>query len=174
MLPLKKYAVIPLIIAILAFVIQSLDQFLSPYLQPEGNVGFSWISFQSWGLYFLAGCNLKGGIKSFLGYAVGIIAAILIMETANLATPIGFWAVPAAVAIIAFFAIFLERTVWLSLLPAIFIGAGVFFGFMNYIPGATYCNAFISEMIYATIGLLFGFITVVLRTKYENSLKINS
>ncbi len=165
---LRKFVMIPVMIGILAFLIQAIDQWLSPMMQPAGNTGFSWISFQSWAVYFLAGCSVKGGIKAFLAYAVGIGASILIMILGGALTPVlAFWAVPVAVGLIAFAVIFFEKVEWLSLIPALFIGAGAFFAFMNYVPGATFTNAAITEMVYCVIGLLFGYVTITLRVAYE-------
>lgn len=170
---LKKFVLIPVIISVLACLIQALDQLLYSSVPPEGNVGFSWISFQSWAVYFLAGCTVRGGIKAFIAYAIGIAASIVIMVLGGALTPaLGFFAVPVAVGVIAFCAIFCERNEWLSLVPALFIGAGAFFAFMNYVPNATFCTAALTEMIYCTIGLLFGYITICLRTAYEK--KVNA
>lgn len=163
---LKKFWVIPLIIGVLACLIQAVDQLLMPYVAPVGNKGFSWIAFQSWATYFLAGCTLRGGVKTFLAYALGIGGSILIMLLGGSMANIGFWAVPLAVGAVAFCVIFLERIEILSLVPALFIGAGAFFAFMNYVPGATFGNAFVTEMIYCTLGLVFGWVTVALRTRY--------
>jgi hypothetical protein len=165
---LKKFVMIPVIIGVLALLIQTLDQWLSPLMQPLGNKGFSWICFQSWAVYFFAGGTVKGGIKAFLAYALGIGASILIMLLGGALTPaLAFWAVPVSVGFIAFVAIFFEKVEWLSLIPALFIGAGAFFAFMSYIPGATFTNATITELVYCTIGLVFGYITVTLRVAYE-------
>ncbi len=165
---LKKFVMVPVIIGILALLIQALDQWLSPMMQPAGNTGFSWISFQSWAVYFLAGGTIKGGIKAFLAYALGILASILIMLLGGAITPaLAFWGVPVAVGLVAFVFIFFEKVEWLSLIPALFIGAGAFFAFMNYVPGATFTNATITELVYCAIGILFGYITVTLRVAYE-------
>ncbi len=169
---LKKFAIIPVIIGILAFGIQVLDQLVAPFMPPAGNVGFSWICFQSWAVYFFSGCTLKGGIKAFISYGLGIIVSILIMTMGGAMVPaLGFFAVPLAVGILACAAIFLERNDWTSCIPALFIGAGAFFAFMNYIPGATFCNASLTIMVYCFIGLLFGFVTILLRSKYEEKVK---
>lgn len=169
---LKKFAVIPVIIGVLAFFIQVLDQLLAPSMPPSPNVGFSWICFQSWAVYFFSGCTLKGGIKAFISYAIGIIASIAIMTMGGaMSSTLGFVAVPLAVGIIACAAIFLERNDWTSSIPALFIGAGAFFAFMNYVPGATFTNAGLTIMVYCLIGLVFGFVTVLLRTKYEEKVK---
>jgi hypothetical protein len=169
---LKKFAVIPLIIGVLAFFIQVIDGLLSPSMPPEGNVGFSWICFQSWAVYFFSGGNLKGGVKAFIAYGAGMIVSILIMLMGgSLTSSLGSCAVPLAVGVMACAAIFLERNEWVSLIPALFIGAGAFFAFMNYIPGATFGTAALTIMVYCFIGLFFGYVTVSLRTAYENKVK---
>jgi len=169
---LKKFVVFPLIVAVLAFTIQIVDQLLSPLMCPKPNVGFCWIAFQAWAVYFLAGCDIKGGIKAITGYAIGIIAAILLMEFAGVISFLGFFAVPLAVGVVACSLIFFERGPWWSsLIPAMFIGAGAFFAFMSYVPGATYVNAAITEMVYCALGLTYGFMTIALRTAYEKRLK---
>ena len=169
---LKKFVVIPLIIAVLAFTIQIVDQLLSPLMQPIPNKGFCWIAFQAWAVYFFAGANLKGGLQAILGYAVGIVAAILLMELAVVINWLGFFTFPAAVAVVACCLIFFEKAPWwLSLVPAMFIGAGAFFAFMTYIDGATYVNAAITEIVYCAIGLAYGFVTIVLRAAYEKRMK---
>ncbi|WP_105616569.1 DUF1097 domain-containing protein [Vallitalea okinawensis] len=163
----SKFIVIPIIIAFLAFTIQIVDQLLSPLVPPAGNIGFGWIAFQAWAMYFIAGCNIKGGVKTFLGYVSGIIASILIMELGGLLTGLGFFGVPLAVFIIVIPVISLEKVPWFDYVPAVFVGAGVFFGFMSYVSGATYGAAAVTELIYCFIGLAYGVITVYLRTKYE-------
>jgi hypothetical protein len=169
---LKKFAVIPIIIGVLAFGIQLLDQLVAPFMPPAGNVGFSWICFQSWAVYFFSGCTLKGGVKAFISYAIGIGASILIMTMGGaLVSSLGFFAVPLAVGVIACAAIFLERNDWTSCIPALFIGAGAFFAFMNYVPGATFTNASLTVMVYCLIGLVFGVMTIFLRSKYEAAVK---
>ena len=168
---LKKFVFIPLIIGVLAFFIQIIDQVLSPLMQPNPNNGFCWIAFQAWAVYFLAGCNIKGGIKALIGYSVGILASIAIMELAGCFSMLGFFSVPLAVCLVAFALIFFERTTWFSLIPAMFIGAGAFFAFMSYVPGATYTNAAITEIVYCILGLCFGIATVTLRTAYEKKIK---
>lgn len=165
----KKFFVIPLMIAFLAFTIQIVDQLLAPYVPPSGNFGFGWIAFQAWAMYFMAGCNVKGGIKSFIGYFSGIVVSICIMVLGGFlaGSGFGFMAFPVAVFVMVIPTICLERVPWFDYVPAVFVGAGVFFGFMNYVGGATYGTAMFTELVYCAIGLLYGFVTVVLRTKYE-------
>jgi len=167
----KKFVVIPLIIAGLAFTIQIVDQLLSPIMPPCGNSGFGWIAFQAWAVYFLAGCDIKGGVKALVGYAAGIAGSIAIMTLGGIFGPLQFFAFPLAVGLVACALIFLERTTWwLSFIPAMFIGAGAFFAFMTYVDGATFMKATITELVYCLIGLTYGFMTVALRTAYEKGL----
>jgi hypothetical protein len=179
---LKKFVVIPLIVGVLAFTIQLVDQHLLYSLMPVSNTGLCWIAFQAWAVYFLAGCNIKGGIKALIGYVVGITASILIMNMAGWFACLGeFFNVALAVGLVAFCLIFFERTTWFNLIPSMFIGAGAYFAFMSYVvapsdPNAGYSiceflNAAISELVYCVLGLTYGFITIALRTAYEKSLK---
>lgn len=163
----RKFIFIPLFIAFLAFTIQIVDQLVMKVVPPEGNAGFGWIAFQAWAMYFIAGGSLKGGIKTFLGYFSGIVASILIMEFGGAFGALGFFAFPVAVFLIVVPVICLEKVPWFDYVPAVFVGAGVFFGFMSYVSGATYAKAGITELIYCFIGLLYGVITVYVRTKYE-------
>jgi len=168
---LKKVLVLPLIVAVLAFIIQILDQLLGPFMKPFPNNGFCWIAFQAWAVYFLAGGNIKGGIKSIIGYAIGIGASILIFNLAGVFGFLGYFGVAAAVGLVACVLIFLENTTWFDFIPAMFIGAGAFFAFMSYVPGATYVNAAITEIIYCVIGLIFGFATLTLQAFFRKQLK---
>jgi hypothetical protein len=164
----SKFIIIPLFIAFQAFTMQAIDQSISKAFPPLGNGGFGWIAFQAWAMYFLAGCTINGGVRAFLGYVSGIVASIAIMLTgAALSGGLGYWAFPVAVFIFVVPAICLEKIKWLDLVPAVFVGAGVFFGFMTYIKGATFGGAALSELFYCLFGLLYGFITVKFRVWYE-------
>lgn len=167
----SKFLVIPVMIAVLAAILQVVDQLLSVNVLPEGNSGFGWVSFQAWAMYFISGCNVKGGIKTFLGYTCGIIASILILSFAGYLSALGFWAVPVSLLVLVIPVICLERVPWLDYVPAVFIGAGAFFAFMTYVPNATFCGAMTTELIYCFIGLLFGYVTIKLRVAYESKVK---
>ncbi len=164
----SKFIVIPLFIAFQAFTMQAIDQWIHGLMPPAGNGGYGWIAFQAWAMFFLAGCTVKGGIRTFLGYVSGVVASILIMVIGPaLGGALAFWAFPVAVFLIVIPVICLEKVPWLDYVPSIFIGAGVFFGFMTYIKGATFGGAAVSELFYCLFGLVYGFITVKFRVWYE-------
>ena len=77
----SKYIVGPIIVAVLATVMQIIDQLLAANTIVGSLLagGGSWIAFQAWACYFLGGCNVKGGVKAFIAYVIGIAASIAIM-----------------------------------------------------------------------------------------------
>ena len=163
----QRFILIPVIVACLAFSIQALDQVLSGLMPIENNVGFGWIAFIAWAMYFMAGCNLEGGKKTFFGYISGVIASIAIMELGGVFSNLGFFAFPMAVFIVVIPCICLERLPPFDFVPALFVGAGTFFGIMSYVSGATYFTATITELVYCVVGLAYGWMTVSLRGRYE-------
>lgn len=166
----KKFFPIALFIGCQAFVIQVIDQVLSGFCPPVGNVGFGWIAFQAWAMYFLAGCDIKGGIKTFGGYVVGVVASIAIMVMGGALGSLGFFAMPVTLLVLVPFIIYFELGPWVTaMIPAVFVGAGVFFGFMSYVPNATFATAATSELIYCALGLVFGYCTVAFRGWYEKN-----
>jgi hypothetical protein len=168
----KKFIAIPFIIAALAGTIQIVDQLLHLHVEPAGNVGFGWIAFQAWAMYFLAGCDIKGGIKTLIGYVLGIVASIAIMVLGGKFAGMGFYAVPIAVSLVVVPVILLEKVKWLDFIPAIFIGAGAFFAFMSYVPDATFAIAAKTELIYCVLGLFYGYMTILLRGAYEKKVGV--
>jgi hypothetical protein len=174
----SKFIVIPIIIAILAAVMQVIDQLLAANTIVGSLLagGGSWIAFQAWAVYFLGGCNVRGGVKGFLAYVVGIIASIAIMVLGGSLG--GFMGVPIAILILVVPCICCERVDILSYVPALFVGAGAYFGIMGYIAPtvvAPYTGNFVAfglvELFYCLFGLLWGYITVKLRTAYEAKVK---
>jgi hypothetical protein len=148
----------------------------APYLKFQvGVVDFNlnswvWVCFQSWAVYFLAGCTLQGGIKGFLGYLCGIIMTVLIIAIAG---PIGgTMGFPVGVFVMVVVAILCEKVSLLSLIPAWFVASGAFFSQWKGIPAGssliTECMKIgVPEFIAGTVGLAFGWITVFWRGAYE-------
>ena len=173
----KQFIFIPVYIALLAVALVMLAKpspLVIPHLWP-------WIAFQAWAMYFMAGCTLKGGVKTFLGYVAGALASIAIFQLMGLLLGWGLADAPAlaiAVFIVVIGVICGERIPWLDFIPAWFVGAGVFFGVMsiNAWPkgmdtwtkyGITMAHLVVSCLV----GLIFGVVTVFIRTKYEAWLK---
>jgi hypothetical protein len=146
--------------ALLAFIIVCIDQLLKQYMPIGAEKGFTYIAFVAWAVYFFSGCTLKGGIRALIGYAIGISFSILIILLAGAFSSTGFFAVPIGVFIIVFLVLYLEKVPWVDLIPAMFVASGCYFGIMTYVPDATFETAACVEIIYGSIGLLFGWITI--------------
>ena len=164
----RKYFPIALFIGIQAFVIQIVDQALHSHVPPAGNGGFGWIAFQAWAVYFMAGGTTKGGVRSFIGYFIGMVASIAILAGSGIVGTLGFYAAPIVLLILVPIILYLDIAPdLLSFVPAVFVGAGVFFGMMTYVPGATFTNVLATESIYCVLGLIFGWATIAFRIWYE-------
>ena len=169
-----KFIVIPVFIAIQA----SGLMLIAPYVRTlgEGAEGLAaWITFQAWAMYFLAGCSIKMAMKVLAGYAGGIVASIAIFEfgdaLADDAGLGGYWGYALAVLIIVVPVIAMERAPGFNFIPAWFIGAGAFFGFMT-LKGldhnaTVYAGVAVPELAACVVGLAFGWVTVTFRAWYE-------
>jgi hypothetical protein len=156
-----KYLPHPGIIAALVIVLMTLEPIIPAYL-------VSWIAFQTWALYFIAGGTPQQGVKAGACYICGILAAILIMVLVKaLGATLGNATLPLVCSTVTFAAICFEKVKPLDNIPAWFIGAGAYFGLAN-VQGANfhYGPAMVTVVSTLVIGMLLGFITVTLRTKY--------
>ena len=166
-------------LALQAFILVLLNTFVKDLAGADA----IWIAFQAWAVYFLAGCTLMGGVRALIGYATGIAASIAIIELMGVP---GISSLPevggmnlvmaTAVFIVVIPAIMSEKLK--NMIPALFIGSGAFFG-MSQIPSIAggkegwdlYMALTQVELVYCAYGLLFGFITVFWRGRYEAFLK---
>ena len=174
----KQFLFIPVFISVLAVTLVMLaapSPVVVPYL-------WTWISFQAWAMYFMAGCTFKDGVRTLLGYFGGAVASIAIFELMGLLSGWGLGAAPAlaiAVFIVVIPVISSERVPWLNFVPAWFVGAGVFFGVMSiktvWPEGAgawtKYGITLTHLMVSCLVGLIYGVVTVFIRGKYEAWLK---
>ena len=173
-----KFLFIPFFIALLA----SSMMVLETYKEPTLHHYLSWISFQAWAMYFLAGCTLKGGGKVMLGYLGGALASVAIMELAGLCEGWGLSkaaAVPIAVFIVVIPVISAERVPGFNFVPAWFVGAGFYFALitlsdaeklhgLNKLPKwDKYLEAGLHLMVSCAIGQVYGIVTVFIRKRYE-------
>lgn len=164
----KKFIIIPVFIALLAASFIVVDQLLNPFMPIEDKGGFGWVTFQAWAMYFLAGGTLKGGIRTFLGYIMGIVAAITIIYLVGIFSTAGFWALPLAVFIIVIPMCAVERAPSLfDFVPALFVSSAVFFAFGKLYPNASLTSSAVTILSYCGIGMVYGIVTVSLRTLYE-------
>jgi len=165
---LTKFFLIALIIGVFSGFIQVVDQLLSPHILPVGNKGFGWISFMSSAVFGIAGNTVKGGIRSFIAYFLGICAASLIIQGGAVwFSAMGFWAIPFSIAFFVVPVMYLEKVPWLDFIPGLFIAGATCFGLRTYVPGANFSNILVVEMTYATVGLIFGWIMAVLSKQVE-------
>lgn len=166
-----------LIISVIAALVQILDQ----VVVGAGGIGplifgGAWIAYQAWAVYFLAGSTLKGGIRVGIGYVVSVVAVIAIFEVAKLIGVTGFWAVPLTLVVLVAPIVYLEKAHELfSLVPAVFVGAGLFIGMMGYLPNlpsafaegtntwVMYGLAGLGELTYCAIGLFAGWLSITLQ-----------
>ena len=178
-----KYIFIPIFIAFQAFTMMA----ITPYVPLNGTVAgglglMTWVSFQAWAMYFLAGCTPKMGAKTLIGYGGGIVASIAIFELAavfaGMNAGVNAWGLYLAVFLVVIVVISMEKVPWLDFVPSYFLGAGVFFGLMTYLKQpegvemgkyAWYGTVAVAEMVACALGLIYGAITVVFRRWYEGT-----
>jgi hypothetical protein len=118
-------------VGVLAAIIYLIDHQLS------GNAiflagGGTWIAFQAWAVYFLGGSTVRGGVKGFLGYVVGIALRVVIFELLSLFGPANWWAMPVAILLPVIPVMCLQEVEWLNYIPAFFIGCGAYFAILTY------------------------------------------
>ncbi len=167
-----KYLGGPIIIAILACICQVVDQNIGVSLgESLGNtalVSGGWISFIGWACYFLAGCDVKGGVKVLVSTVLGIVASIVIIYCgANIFTGLGFWAFPVSVFLFVIPTICTEK-ISLNILPVLFITAGIFFSMPKDVTSiSAMINVGIYEIVFIFFGCVLGYLTIIFRGSYD-------
>jgi len=185
----KKFIVIPVFVAVqamglmffaLAFPGEGIANGLSKMVGHPlvGGAGLlTFVTFQAWAMYFMAGCTIPGAVKTVLGYIGGIIASIAIFELAGAfgAFEGAKWAFPIAVLIVVVPVMCMEKVPWMDFIPAWFVGAGMFFAMMTLYncgdascgaPRSHYMACAVPEMIGCIVGMVFGWITVTFQGWY--------
>jgi hypothetical protein len=174
----RQFFPIPVFIAVLAVTLVMLappSKLVIPHL-------WTWIAFQAWATYFLAGATLKGGARVLLGYLAGALASVAIIELSGLLSPhLGdAGALSVAVFIVVIGVISGERVPWFDFVPSWFIGAGAFLGimalekspdFLSLGQYERYLYAGTFLMISCGVGLIYGVVTVLFRSRYEAWIK---
>jgi hypothetical protein len=176
----QKYILIPVFIAFQAFIMMVVYPFVPGNLIDGGGL-LTWIAFQAWAMYFLAGCKPDMALKVLAGYAGGIIASIAIIEIGgNLLGGLNMeggvqLGIAIAVFIVVIPVIAAEKLPGINFIPAWFVGSGVFFALITYnaapeevtCPWHWYTRIGVTELVACVIGLGFGYCTVTFRTWYE-------
>jgi hypothetical protein len=163
----KQFLPIAIFVAVQTFLLQVVDQLLSPLVHPPGNFGFCWMAFQAWAVYFMAGCSVKGGLRSLCSYMIGMVVAICIIKGIGVVS-LGFFTVPLVMLVMVVILLQLERGPELiNFIPPVFVGAGAYFASVTYIPNTTLSGMFVTEVIYCLLGLICGWGTIVFRSWYE-------
>ena len=126
-----------------------------------GHIGDRWIrSFPE-----------RTGLGRRLGYLGGAVASIAIMELAGVFTFLpGPWNFGLAVFIVVIPVICAERVPYLDFVPAWFVGSGMFFAVMGLGSASSYGEGVSQLMFSCFIGMIFGYVTVWGRGKYEATL----
>ena len=180
----KNLLVVSIGIAVQAAILVLLNAYIPKLCN---GMDMMWVAFQAWAMYFMAGCTPMNGVKVFIGYITGIVASVIIVKL--MGAP-GIKALPAdaagmnlvmavAVLIVVIPAIMSENLK--NVVPALFVGSGAYFASLGSqalgaaVPEGACANtpllyAAQAELVYCAVGLLFGWITVTGRGKYEASL----
>lgn len=177
-MPFKKFMIIPIFVAAQATTMMMLAPFIPGTPSAIGTGLLAWVGFQAWATYFMAGCTPKMGLKIVAGYLGGIVASVAIFELAAvfsaLSTETTPWGLYLAVFIVVIPVIAAERAPGLDFVPAYFVGAGAFFALITYVPKpeavgklAWYVQVATPIMVACVMGVLYGWITVTIRTAYE-------
>lgn len=163
----KKQFVYALLTAILAGIITYVTQAMAGWPIPacEGN-GLTYICFVCWACYFVCGCNVKGAINWFISMVVGVIFGILmfVVTFALMDTGMGYLvAVSLAVVLWVIFMMFYDRVKLNG--AGVFVGTGLFFslnsaGALTTFTMGDYLLVGGTEMFYAAIGLVAGWLTI--------------
>lgn len=147
-----KFAPIPVIVALLAFLLM--------VISAQFNL-LAWVAFITWGAYFLTGINTKSAVREAISFTLGIVAGVVIVILGTAFTPsLGTFAFPVVVGLAGFVIVFLELVPWFDMAPGYFLGAAAFFG-----AGATAdTTTFLAVFIPGMIGLGLGILTATLRS----------
>lgn len=155
-----------IIIGIIAGILVLLDGIITKILNQSAS--FTWIAFVSWTVFF--GSTVNERLKAILGYVIGFLAAVAIMQLGNLFSfmNLGIIAIGSILAtmIINYLSIELERTEkkFPYSVSGIFVGIAMTFSGLgasltpNTLENSILMLAII--LIYGILGLLSGWATL--------------
>lgn len=164
----RQYFLFAVYVGLQSFLLQLADQLLSRRLLPEGNVGFVFLAFQGWALYFLLGSRVKGAVQGFCGYVAGILFGIIMIALADVCSGAGIFALPIVALLVVPIMMYFEFAPWcISNVATFFVGAGAFYGIYNYVGNITVFQSAFTVLLYCILGLGSGYFTIRFRRWYE-------
>ena len=132
----SQYLIFAIFVGIQSFLLQLVDQVIGTHLVSGGHSGFVFIAFQGWALYFLLGSSVKGAVKGFCGYVLGILFAVIMIGMSAILPDLKLLTVPLVALIVVPFMMYFEFAPWcISNVAVFFVGAGAFFGVNSYVEG---------------------------------------
>jgi len=164
----KQFFLFALYVGAQSFLLQLVDQLIGKSLVPGGHSGFVFIAFQGWALYFLLGSTLKGAVTAFCGYIMGVLFSILMVGGSGVLAGLDILAVPVVALIVVPVMMYFEYAPWcIANVATFFVGAGAFFGVLNYVEGIRIAEASFIVLLYCAFGLASGYMTIWFRKRYE-------
>jgi hypothetical protein len=172
-----KFIWIPVFVAFQAFTMMIIAPYIPGSSKAVGAGLVTWVSFQAWAMYFLAGGTIKMGFKTLVGYFGGVVASVAIFEIAallgGLNTATTPWGLYLAVFLVVVPVIAAQKVPGIDFVPSYFLGAGVFFALMTYLQKPEglsrwgwYAALTVPEMIACAVGLVYGWVTITFQTFY--------
>lgn len=173
----EKLVIYAVLVAALAFIVDLFTNVIQStgFVTPDASLTF--VTFIVWAAYFLFGASPKGAVSGFLGIFAGILAAIamfvLVGKFAGAGMDVGLLAIPLAVFILVIFMLLLEKAPYFNNVAAVFLGTGVYFGLMGTpaIAATGYWTVMAGELVYAAIGLVAGWLTILIRVAVDKPAK---
>ncbi|GAA0282339.1 hypothetical protein GCM10008922_46290 [Faecalicatena contorta] len=167
----SQYLIFAIFVGIQSFLLQLVDQLIGTHLVSGGHSGFVFIAFQGWAVYFLLGSSVKGAVKGFCGYVLGILFAVIMIGMSAVLPDLKLLTVPLVALIVVPFMMYFEFAPWcISNVAVFFVGAGAFFGINSYVEGIKMWQSAGIVLLYCTFGLLSGWMSVLFRKWLEGKI----
>ncbi|MEG2305611.1 MAG: DUF1097 domain-containing protein [Lachnospiraceae bacterium] len=165
-----QYLMFAVFVGVQSFLLQLIDRLIGTHLVPGGHSGFVFIAFQGWALYFLLGSNIKGAVKGFCGYILGISFAIIMIALAGVLPGLGMLTIPVVALVVVPFMMYFEFAPWcISNVAVFFVGAGAFYGINSYVDGIKIWQSAGIVLLYCMFGLLCGWASIFFRKRFEKN-----
>jgi len=172
-----KYFAMPLLIAVVASVLYIFDALIGGLLFPGGS--FMWVAFAVWTVF--SGASIKDRIRGLIGVVVGFIAAVLMMLiTGSFSLNLGSISISCLLGVFLINAVVMfmnhGEKVWLNSVTGAFVGifltfSGFGVGLSPVLDTTSGFLAFGILMIYTILGLICGYISIIVQNKIKAKLE---